>query len=258
EADRDLQAAHTLESQGALAAAQEKALAGLALNPGDVGARLYLGQLSEKMGQFPQARSAYMEVLKDDPNNLTAAQHLKVLPAAGSPAASQAGMIGFGEAKPLPTMPPATIDQVTTLSNFIVPLRNHMIAEKNRIEEVENNTRRALGSINHNVLGTPGLSTAGGQPLTSSETLSAPSSLAGAGEVSALTAAALSSIAGGAPLAGGTPTLSLPPAGGFDSGPAHLLGNAPAFASAGGPVDVGTLQHMQALEQQNRELKQRL
>jgi len=264
EADRDLQAAHMLESQGALAAAAEKVLAGLALNPSDVGARLYLGQLSEKMGQFPQARCAYMEVLKDDPNNLTAAQRLKVLPAASSPAMApavpQAGMIGPGEAKPLPTMPPATIDQVTTLSNFIVPLRNHIMAEKNRIEEVENNARKALGSINHNVLGTPGLSTAAGQPLTpASETLSAPSSLAGSGAVSALTAAALSSIAGGAPLASGAPMLSLPPAGGFDSGPAHLLGNAtPAIASAGGPVDVGTLQRMQALEQQNRDLKQQL
>src|SRR4029434_4965593 len=109
EADRHIQAAHTLESQGALAAAQEKVLEGLGLNPSDVSARLYLGQLAEKMGQLPQARNAYMDVLKEDPNNLTAAQRLKVLPAAGSPAIlpgapPASGMNGPGEAKPLPTM----------------------------------------------------------------------------------------------------------------------------------------------------------
>ncbi len=272
EADRHIQAARTLESQGALPAAHEKVLEALGLNPSDAGARLYLGQILEKMGQYPQARSAYMEVLKDDPNNLAAAQRLKALPAAAStpsPAPGfQTGMIRPGEAQPLPTMPAATLDHVSTLSNFMVPLRNHIMAEKNRVEEVEGHARKALDGIDHNLLGTPGLSSPVGSPKAVAPGVFSPpgtitGSTATAGTLSALTAAALASITGGAaPGSVGTPTLSLPPATGYDTplpgSASHLLATTSASAPASVPVFTSSYQRMQALEQQNRDLKQQL
>lgn len=258
EAERNVQAARTLEGQGALEAAFEKVLEALSLNPADASTRLYQGQLLEKMGQPQQARNAYMEVLREDPSNIAAAQRLKALPggAAQAPPASAPG-----EAPPLSSLPPARIDHVTSLSNFLVLLRNHSLAEKNRLEDIEDQARKTLGSITHNLLGTPGLSSVNPKPVASAAPIqrtglfAAPAAIAasalGSTGLSALAGAATSGITGGA--GGASPSQA-----GASSGTvatAHLLSAAPASDA---PPPAAYEEKVRQLEEQNRQLKKQL
>jgi tetratricopeptide (TPR) repeat protein len=153
EAGRHIDAAHTLESQGALADAHGKVSEALAVCPTDPGYRMYQGQLLEKLGQYQQAHDAYLGVLKSDPNNVLAAQRLNglpsllttplaapVLPLTGPAAASGAGSLGpFVEQPPAPTIPTAPqlapsalppSDHVSTLSTFLSQLRDQSLTQQ--------------------------------------------------------------------------------------------------------------------------------
>jgi tetratricopeptide (TPR) repeat protein len=265
EAERNIQAARTLEGQGALAAAHDKVLEALSLNPADAGTRLYQGQLLEKMGQLQQARIAYMEVLRDDPNNVAAAQRLKALPAGAAQAPMAAApAIAPGEAPPLSSIPPARVDHVTSLSNFLLTLRNHSLAEKNRLEGIEDNARKKLGSITHDVLATPGLSSpsrgpvAGTAPAEAPGHFSAPAAIAasalGSTGLSALAGAALGGITGGARDA--SPSQPTPASASAGTGAAaHLLSGAPTSAA---PPPAAYEQKVRQLEDENRQLKTQL
>ncbi|HEY9871047.1 MAG TPA: tetratricopeptide repeat protein [Candidatus Obscuribacterales bacterium] len=262
EAERNLQAARTLEGQGALAAAHDKVLEALSLNPADASTRLYQGQLLEKMGQPQQARNAYMEVLREDPNNIFAAQRLKALPggAAQAPIAG-APALASGEAPPLSSIPPARVDHVTSLSNFLVSLRNHSLAEKNRLEGIEDHARKRLGSITHDVLGTPGLSSPGAGPVASAAPVQAPGPFSAPAAIaaSALGSTGLSALAGAATggFAGGGGGASPSPAGASaGTGAAtHLLSGAPTNAA---PPPAAYEEKVRQLEEQNRQLKTQL
>ena len=79
QASQSMEAAKTLEGQGAYNEAQQKLNEALALSPADPQILLYSGKLAQKMGQYQQARDNYMSVLKVDPKNIEAARDLKAL-----------------------------------------------------------------------------------------------------------------------------------------------------------------------------------
>ncbi len=159
EADKDVEAARTLESQGALAPAFQKVSEAVSLSPGDAAIRLYQGQLLEKLGQSDAARDAYMRVLKEDPHNILAAARLKVLaeerpvlppavaqmpPQQLQPAATTA------EAPALSIPPPGGIrthDPVANISGFATALRNHMMVSKNQLQQVEDAAHKIISQI---------------------------------------------------------------------------------------------------------------
>lgn len=177
EAGRYVDAAHTLESQGALADAHGKVAEALAICPTDPGYRLYQGQLLERLGQYQQAHDAYLGVLKCDPNNVQAAQRLNGLPsllgappstttsfaappATGAPPAATSAITAapaalgpFVEQPPLPTLPAAPSlapsalpagDHVSSLSNFITQLRNQSMTQQKVDQAAERKASDAL------------------------------------------------------------------------------------------------------------------
>jgi tetratricopeptide (TPR) repeat protein len=79
EATRCLQAAHTLEDSGALNDAHFKILEAVNLTPTSISARLYQGSVAEKLTLYKEAHDAYMTVLREDPRNQIAANHLRNL-----------------------------------------------------------------------------------------------------------------------------------------------------------------------------------
>jgi tetratricopeptide (TPR) repeat protein len=79
EATRCLQAAHTLEDSGALNDAHSKILEAVNLTPTSISARLYQGSVAEKLTLYKEAHDAYMTVLREDPRNQIAANHLRNL-----------------------------------------------------------------------------------------------------------------------------------------------------------------------------------
>jgi tetratricopeptide (TPR) repeat protein len=79
EATRCLQAAHTLEDSGALNDAHTKILEAVNLTPTSISARLYQGSVAEKLTLYKEAHDAYMTVLREDPRNQIAANHLRNL-----------------------------------------------------------------------------------------------------------------------------------------------------------------------------------
>ncbi|MGH9549876.1 MAG: tetratricopeptide repeat protein, partial [Terriglobales bacterium] len=85
EAQRSIAAAHTLEGQGLIPDAHQKAVEAVGLCPGDVSMRLYQGRLSEKIGRYNEAHDAYMNVLREDPTNEEAAKALAGLPPLAAP-----------------------------------------------------------------------------------------------------------------------------------------------------------------------------
>jgi tetratricopeptide (TPR) repeat protein len=176
EAERAFKAAHTLEDQGAITAAYQKAFEAVGLSPTDAEFRLYQGHLLEKLGQLAPARDAYMRVLKDDPQNVVAAQRLKDLPDPPT-APAVVPMLGQRDSLPAFNMPqlpvprtPAmaqdeailnratslsspwpssrpgmpTGNDVSTLSNFGVNLRNQMLQQKDQIQKVEDLAHSAI------------------------------------------------------------------------------------------------------------------
>lgn len=81
EAQNHYDAAKTLDASGAITEAYAKSAQSVALSPGDMKFRLYQAELAERIGNYPEAKHLYLEVLRQDPNNLTAANKIKTLAA---------------------------------------------------------------------------------------------------------------------------------------------------------------------------------
>ncbi len=97
EAQKTYEAAKTLDASGAVPEAFNKAAESVSLSPGDVKFRLYQAELAERLGNAPEAKHLYMEVLRQDPKNLIAAQKVKALTehlSAGEAAQSLRGPLG--------------------------------------------------------------------------------------------------------------------------------------------------------------------
>lgn len=155
EADKDVQAAHTLEQQGALTDAYAKVIEAERLSPGDSGLRVYQGNLLEHLQNPAAARHAYLDALKLNPHQVEAAARLKALPAEShtimapgdaGPSALSPGMPGSMSpmlasamsSQSMPPVPNATPhDPLVQLSNFAYQLRNHMVVQKKTIENTE-------------------------------------------------------------------------------------------------------------------------
>jgi tetratricopeptide (TPR) repeat protein len=176
ESEQAAQAAHTLESQGALPEAYQKLEEAIHINPGDSDLHVHEGYLLEKMHQYAAAHDAYMQALKLNPHNLLAASRIKNLPAVGSsalgsgqPVFSPQGYSGANGA--VSTGSAGTGDQaaaqsshVNSLSNFAYSLRNHMVTNKAAMQQVEDQTQSAISGIanpGQSLLGIPASQTAG-------------------------------------------------------------------------------------------------
>jgi len=97
EAQKTYEAAKTLDASGAVSEAYNKAAESVSLSPGDVKFRLYQAELAERLGNAPEAKHLYMEVLRQDPKNLIAAQKVKALTehlSAGEASQSLRGPLG--------------------------------------------------------------------------------------------------------------------------------------------------------------------
>lgn len=81
ESQKCIAVAKTLNSQGAYRDAHDKILESMNYAPATLDVLLLNGQVCEKLGLYDDAHNAYMAVLKEDPSNIAAAQHLKTLPA---------------------------------------------------------------------------------------------------------------------------------------------------------------------------------
>ncbi len=79
EAQKTYDAAKTLDASGALPEAYTKAGESVSLSPGDVKFRHYQADLAERLGNYPDAKQLYIEILRQDPKNLVAAQKIKSL-----------------------------------------------------------------------------------------------------------------------------------------------------------------------------------
>ncbi len=79
EAQKTYDAAKTLDASGAIPEAYTKAGESVSLSPGDVKFRLYQAELAERLGNYPDAKQLYIEVLRQDPKNQIAAQKIKSL-----------------------------------------------------------------------------------------------------------------------------------------------------------------------------------
>lgn len=133
EADKSLKAAKTLDSQGLPREAYQRLQQAISLSPGDSSYKLYQGELLEKLGMPAKAKEAYLNVLKDDPQNVMAAQRIKSLPIqtnAGQPLTRQPE--GFPGTKfPLPAQgsPIAALASAaglgTGVAAGITPLTRH-------------------------------------------------------------------------------------------------------------------------------------
>ena len=180
EAKSCLEAAHTLESQGAIADALGKTGEALDCCPSDTQTLMYRGHLLEQLKQYQEAHDAYLEVLRDDPHNIEAAKRLQALPSlvplpvrpaslnmpAGMPAFSLNGAAHTGspvsalgqfmEQPPAPTIPtaqqvfPATQPQandVSTLSSFLSQLRNQSLQQQKQDQAAERATHSVLDRL---------------------------------------------------------------------------------------------------------------
>ncbi len=116
EANKCVQAAKTLDSQGAYAEAHQKLIEAAGYSPDDSQIHLYHGQVLEKMGLHDQAHDAYMSALKTDPKNVEAAKRVNYLngknsaalkPTIINPTGNAQPAIGVPVASPLPSTIPA-------------------------------------------------------------------------------------------------------------------------------------------------------
>jgi tetratricopeptide (TPR) repeat protein len=85
--DRAMQSmysAQDLEKRGMIQQAQQRSAAAVAMYPNCRSILLYHGQLSQRMGNYADARNSYQAVLKQDPTNAIASAGLNALPA-GAP-----------------------------------------------------------------------------------------------------------------------------------------------------------------------------
>ncbi|HEY9789884.1 MAG TPA: tetratricopeptide repeat protein [Candidatus Obscuribacterales bacterium] len=164
EAEHDIQAAQTLESQGAIEEACQKLTDAVQLSPGDSDLRVHQGYLLEQLHRYSAAHDAYMDALKINPHNLLAASRLKGLP-------GQAVFVPQSPGAPVPSAAGSALvdahsQNVNSLSNFAYALRNHMVVQKNNISAVEDQAHDMIASIGQTgaqqSLVTSGLGGAGG------------------------------------------------------------------------------------------------
>ncbi|MBY0551675.1 MAG: tetratricopeptide repeat protein [Candidatus Obscuribacterales bacterium] len=124
EADKSLKAAKTLDAQGLPRDAYQRLQQAISLSPGDSSYKIYQGELLEKMGMPAKAKEAYLNVLKDDPQNVAAAQRIKGLQAQTGAVPLTRHPEGFPGTKfPLP----ASGSPLTALTGAagLVPLTRH-------------------------------------------------------------------------------------------------------------------------------------
>ena len=294
EADKAVEAAHTLETQGALPEAYQKVYEAVGLSPGDADLRVYQGHILEKLNRFESAKQAYMNALKVDPHNLLAAARLKALPTQAPPPlapaiSGSAGSLGSagsaGSAGPFVAPPPlsatagsalplaVTHDPVANISNFAYALRNHMVTQKTQLQKIEDAAHQMIrtiggGSPTELSLASDGVSAAGG--ISASSSIGATGIGASndplAGSVSGALSSAASAIAaakGGAPSA--TPPITASP--GFDaSTSAPVAGAATTAAAAGSSSDLlnampkadGAYKKLMVLQKKNEQLQQQV
>jgi len=164
---RHFQAARTLADQGALAEAQQMLIEALSIDPASTQARLYQGELFEQSAEYSRAREAYLRILKDDPNNIAAARRIYKLPAPdGRSPPAVTGSTGdpFSITGLIPEDPPGTAypaspapDQITSLSNFVISLRNHTLGQDAHIQEAEARTRSLRDALARSITGRPAM-----------------------------------------------------------------------------------------------------
>lgn len=300
QAENSVQAAKTLEAHGALRDAYKKVYEAVGWNPADAGIRLYQGQLLEKLGQVPQAREAYMHVLRIQPHNSQAAARLKELPLDGAPKA-----VTVGQSLAIPVIaseapsfgkPISSDAHVGALSGFALQMREHMLAEKDRLQKIEDAAHAALKGKDSGGGGGLDLDAILGKkppaPATSASPAEAATDAAAAAAPVAADAAAaglLAPLSGTANTAqslvgltnsiaeflkgggtGGAPAASATTAAVNAAGAATVAGAAaaapPASTSTAVPFDVlqkmpkvkSAYQRLLALEEQNKKLKDQL
>lgn len=179
EALKSFQAAHTLDSHGAVQEAYQKIIEAVGLAPTDTNIRMYQADLCRRLGYIGQAHDAYMAILKVEPKNELAAQRLKALQALNNahlaslapPVATPANALkpggmatnevmnfvrapfhqpqqlsgaGTPAALPQPFKPAAPPDPVQNLGGFLSSLRDASLKEKQRMEKVEDAAQTAL------------------------------------------------------------------------------------------------------------------
>jgi tetratricopeptide (TPR) repeat protein len=91
EAEKDLKQAEVLESQGHLTEACQLVSQAMVYSPGNTDYKLYQAELLTKLGQGAMAKQIYLNVLRDDPENITALQCVQQLSAAAGQAATVPG-----------------------------------------------------------------------------------------------------------------------------------------------------------------------
>lgn len=178
EGEKAATAARTLQSQGLVSEAYQKISEAVAYSPGNSNYKLLQGELLEKLGQQGQAKQVYMNVLKDDPQNQTAAQKIKQLSnlaAATADGLSAAGLAqallpggaqvsrhpaGFPGSKfPGTLLNPgvsagtiaaangAPVDHVGILSNFMGDVRNHMLVQNEKNKQLEDAAHKIIKQL---------------------------------------------------------------------------------------------------------------
>lgn len=158
--------AQSLETQGSLQAAFQKANQAVSLDPRNLNHRLYQGYLLEKLGQQNQAQQVYRAILNEDPANIAAAQRLQsfgqTVSSAGMLSTGQlfdnngstAGFPGtkFGTLFPYGTpvshsmpfsAPVAPGDHIGVLANFMGSVREQMFSQKEQWQAFEDLSRRS-------------------------------------------------------------------------------------------------------------------
>lgn len=126
EAQKTYEAAKTLDASGAITEAYAKANESVSLSPGDVKFRLYQAELAERLGNYPDAKQLYIEVLRQDPKNIVAAQKIKSLAellSQGDAAQSLRGPMGaaqglLAQAGSLGTPPTVAAEQGATAGSI--------------------------------------------------------------------------------------------------------------------------------------------
>ena len=290
QAENSVQAARTLEANGALRDAYKKVYEAVSWNPADASLRFYQGQLLEKLGQVPQAREAYMHVLRIQPTNAAAAARLKDLPLEVAPgmvtSQSQplvAPLATIASAAPSFGAPISSDAHVGALSGFALQMREHMLAEKDRMQQIENVAQSLLkggkskpGGIDELLASIPAAAgTVSAAPVAAAPGAAAPVASADATGSAGLIAPLSATANTAQSLVGLTSSIAEFLKGGSTGGvtaPAATAGSAPIATTAAAPaapampLDVlqkmpkvkSAYQRLLALEEQNKKLKDQL
>ena len=134
EAQKDLQQAEVLESQGHIPEAYQLVSQAMVYSPGNTSYKLYQAELLTKLGQPGMAKQIYLNILKNEPENQTALQCLRLLASGGAmvpgtniplPAnitAANAAPANSGT-NDSASRPPVSTSSVESLSAFLAQLK---------------------------------------------------------------------------------------------------------------------------------------